>query len=94
MTIIGIVIMVVLICLVIYVRYDEKKHYNNGFCPNCGTRLRCFDVDSQGGRMYKCDACEYYTSVTYNIDRSTRQVIQNDYRRGKNKNQKTSDGRD
>ena len=71
MIILGILVIVVLICLGIYAREDEKKRYNNGFCPNCGNSLRCFDMDSQGGRMYKCDTCGYYTSVTYSIDKTT-----------------------
>lgn len=70
--ILVILIIVTLVCLAIHAREDEKKRYNNGFCPNCGNSLRCFDMDSQGGRMYKCDICGYYTWVTYNVDRSTR----------------------
>ena len=45
--------------------FIEKKGFNNGWCPNCGTRLRFFDTDSQGGRGYCCDNCSYHTWVSY-----------------------------
>jgi hypothetical protein len=43
----------------------EKKRFNNGICLCCGGKLSCFDMDSQGGRLYDCDGCEYWTSVSY-----------------------------
>ena len=43
----------------------EKKGFNEGFCPRCGTFLRQFDTDSQGGRGYICDKCLYATWVSY-----------------------------
>ena len=42
----------------------EKKGFNNGICPHCNKKLRNFDMDSQGGRGYKCD-CGYQTWVSY-----------------------------
>lgn len=44
----------------------EKRDFNNGKCTHCNTSLRCFDMDSQGGRGYKCDKCNYITWVSYN----------------------------
>lgn len=44
----------------------EKKSYNNGLCPICGTKLRLFDYDSQGSRGYCCDNCDYHTWISYN----------------------------
>lgn len=32
----------------------EKRHWNGGLCPICGEKLKCFDMDSSGARMYKC----------------------------------------
>lgn len=45
----------------------EKQDYNKGVCKFCGTKLRRFDTDSQGGRGYVCDKCDYYTWVSYHI---------------------------
>ena len=44
----------------------EKRAFNNGTCVNCGSKLRHFDNDSQGGRGYCCDTCGYNTWVSYN----------------------------
>lgn len=44
----------------------EKKSFNDGKCIKCGSRLRHFDTDSQGGRGYKCGKCSYHTWVSYN----------------------------
>lgn len=45
----------------------EKADYNNGICPHCGTDLRNYDTDSQGGRGYVCDNCNYEAWISYNI---------------------------
>lgn len=48
----------------------ESRDFNHGICRRCGDKLRCFDMDSQGGRLYTCDSCDYWTSVSYNcVDR-------------------------
>ena len=48
----------------------ERKDFNKGYCKLCGTKLRRFGNDSQGGRLYCCDMCRYNTSVSYNcVDR-------------------------
>ena len=60
---------VILILLVIFLPIGEtweKRDFNNGMCPHCSTSLRCFDTDSQGGRGYVCDKCNYTTWVSYN----------------------------
>ena len=43
----------------------EKRDFNNGICPHCGNKLYFFDMDSQGGRGYKCEKCYYHTWVSY-----------------------------
>jgi DNA-directed RNA polymerase subunit RPC12/RpoP len=43
----------------------EKRGYNNGYCPHCGAPLELFDIDSQRGRGYVCDNCEYSIWVSY-----------------------------
>ena len=54
--------------------YFEYKYFNHGICPYCGTKLRHFDTDSQGGRGYTCGKCNYYTWVSYGIvDKSFRE---------------------
>lgn len=42
----------------------ERHQWGGGHC-RCGHRWRMFDMDSQGGRMYKCDACGSYVDVSY-----------------------------
>jgi predicted RNA-binding Zn-ribbon protein involved in translation (DUF1610 family) len=49
---------------------SESIDYNNGYCPHCNEKLRHFDCDSQGGRGYTCDNCDYTIWVSYKcIDR-------------------------
>jgi len=48
--------------------WSESKSYNNGICKDCGKKLKCFDMDSQGGRGYTCKKCDYTTWVSYPID--------------------------
>ena len=43
----------------------EKKAFNNGICPKCGNHMRMFDEDSQGGRGYECNECDYGCWVSY-----------------------------
>lgn len=53
----------------------ESKDFNKGNCKLCGTKLRHFDNDSQSGRLYICDKCGYYTSVSYNcVDKLNRNL--------------------
>ncbi|APU89027.1 hypothetical protein Rctr197k_276 [Virus Rctr197k] len=48
-------------------RTSEARAFNRGVC-RCGSRWRRFDVDSQGGRGYRCDACGDYCWVSYGVD--------------------------
>ena len=57
------------ILLIIGTREHEKKSYNKGICPHCGSPLKLFDLDSQGGRGYKCISCHYVTWCSYNVDK-------------------------
>ena len=50
---------------IIWANIIERKHFNNGICPYCGQPLRCFDMDSQGGYLWKCDNCGYFTSTSW-----------------------------
>ena len=43
----------------------EKKDFNDGKCPRCGTNLKYFDTDSQGGQGWTCDKCGYTTWVSW-----------------------------
>ena len=57
----------------------ETKGFNNGICKRCGNKLRYFDTDSQGGRGYTCDKCDYTTWVSYErVDRKFREVSEDD----------------
>ena len=48
---------------------SEAKAYNSGVCTVCNRELRCFDMDSQGGRGYKCDQCHHVVWVSYSVDK-------------------------
>lgn len=65
MTLISIILIAFIIIGVITAIYLEIKDYNKGICPKCGAPLRNFDCDSQGGRGYVCDKCNYSTWVSY-----------------------------
>ena len=66
-----------LIALVIIIihfgRHSEKKKWNNGICPKCGSQLDLnpWMIDSQGGRGWTCPDynCNYTAWVSYNIDK-------------------------
>jgi DNA-directed RNA polymerase subunit RPC12/RpoP len=59
-------IMVCLFFIIGYIGYKiEKLEYNDGFCVDCGIKLRHFDNDSQGGRGYVCDKCGGTVWVSY-----------------------------
>lgn len=72
-TIIGILIGLVLLVLlafgIVIARNNEKKEYNDGICTKCGNKLRLFDEDSQGGRVYHCDKCGRFVWISYNVDK-------------------------
>ncbi len=43
----------------------ERLLWNGGQAP-CGERWTMFDVDSQGGRMYKCEGvCRHRCDISY-----------------------------
>lgn len=48
-------LIMILIFMTLYVRYREKKEFNNGVCISCGSNLRVFDNDSQGGTGWTCE---------------------------------------
>jgi hypothetical protein len=37
-----------------YTYKHEKKRFNGGKCPHCGSDLKWEDTDSQGGRLWIC----------------------------------------
>ena len=57
-----IILCLLIICIIVgpfVCNAYEKKLYNNGICQHCGQKLRYFTTDSQGGRGYICDKCDY-----------------------------------
>lgn len=62
--IIGILV-IAFIAFIYFAIHSEKKSFNNGICPYCNIKLRCFDMDSQGGRGYTCKKCDYTTWASY-----------------------------
>ena len=54
----GVIILFIMITGVIILRFQEKKIYNNGVC-SCGKGwFEHRDMDSQGGSMWVCNACD------------------------------------
>lgn len=49
-------------------RNKEKKDWNGGICSKSGKNWILFDIDSQGGRMYK-DGYGNYCDVSYKVDK-------------------------
>lgn len=47
-TILGVLLVGVIIFGGVYVRSDERKHWNKGICSKCGEPWELYDVDSQG----------------------------------------------
>lgn len=43
----------------------ESKDFNKGVCRVCGKKLRHFDTDSQGGRLYTCENFHTLVCVSY-----------------------------
>ena len=37
--------------------YFERKRWNKGYCPRCGSKWKYFDSDSTGAKGYICDKC-------------------------------------
>ena len=48
-------------------RKYEKQCWNNGICADSDKPWICFDMDSQGGRMYS-DGGDYRCNISYNVD--------------------------
>ena len=69
------IVICVLVCVLVCVvcgaiaRHIEKRNFNSGICPICNQKLYHFGTDSQGGRGYSCNNCNYITWVSYNIDK-------------------------
>ena len=61
----SIILFVCILLGILYTIKSEKKEFNNHICPKCGKSLQLFDVDSQGGRGYCCNDCNYYAWVNY-----------------------------
>lgn len=60
--IIFIMLILFLVGITLYIRYREKKEFNDGVCTHCGSNFKIFDTDSQGGTGWTCEnhKCENY----------------------------------
>ena len=77
MTIRYVVISIVVISFItigIIVYLTEKRNFNNGKCVCCGEKFELFDVDSQGGRGYKCTKCNRYLWISYRVDKKYKPI--------------------
>ena len=66
--IVGAVIIALLLCVPVVGYVLERKAWNNGKCRKCGHDLIQFDMDSQGGRLYKCinpSGAHYGPDISY-----------------------------
>ena len=64
---ISTIILTIIAIMTIIEIYIANKQFNKGICPKCGEKLKFFDMDSQGGRGYKCPKCKYITWVSYSL---------------------------
>jgi hypothetical protein len=69
--VVGTIVLILILFAIIGFRWaynDEKKHYNNGVCPQCGGKLKYFETDPKdGSRGYECPnkKCDYSTWVSW-----------------------------
>ena len=67
------IIMIIVFCVlfvgivfgIIWTNIKERKDFNGGICPKCGTLLRHFDNDSHGAQGWTCDECDYTTWISW-----------------------------
>lgn len=50
-----------------WARYQDRKLWNKGYCPRCFGRWEYFDMDSQGGRGYKCEG-NHTAWISWGVD--------------------------
>jgi DNA-directed RNA polymerase subunit RPC12/RpoP len=60
---IGVMIFMIFGC--IKTAHQERRDWNNGYCPKCGKKLVHFDTDSQGGHGWQCPDCGNFVWVSY-----------------------------
>lgn len=69
--VIVLIILMISICIygILITRHSEKKNYNNGICPKCGTKYKkSKSLQLSGERDYYCPNCGNYITVSYNVD--------------------------
>ena len=70
--ILEIIVSIILTCIIasaiIYVRYLEKKSWNNGISPSGKPWIR-FDMDSSGARGYTTEDHKHTTWISWNFDK-------------------------
>lgn len=72
------ILLMVLIALLYSLRLairSEKLAWNGGVCAYTGAPWECFDMDSQGGRMYKSGDYAtkmYYCTITWDFIDNTK----------------------
>ena len=64
MVIVAITVFAVFVGAMVTARSLEKRDWNGGAC-RCGAAWLSFDVDSQGGRGYRCRGCRRVIWITY-----------------------------
>lgn len=72
---VPVIAIVVLFIICVTVGYDmDKRFYNNGYCK-CGGEWVYFDMDSGGGRGYKCPKCKEHIWISYPVDKGYKEVL-------------------
>lgn len=64
----GLILIALIVIGAVYGYISEKLEWNNGKCKRCGQAWECYDMDSQGGRLYK-DSSGHLCSITWNVDK-------------------------
>lgn len=79
--VVGTIVLILILFAIVGLRWaykDEKKHYNNGVCPQCGEKLKYFETDHEdGSRGYECSnkKCDYTCWVSWEkIDKDADRV--------------------
>lgn len=73
----GILLLVMVPIAVIREYHRQKRDWNQGFCADCSECWRSFDIDSQGGRGYKC-GCRHIW-IDYPVDRKRLAAVKASY---------------
>lgn len=56
---------IILGAMFLWAYFEEKKAFNKGVCPCCGTKLKFIADNPQVGKLYQCPKCKYKVWIYY-----------------------------